>query len=577
MVIVASTALVLAVAATFGPYLSPLPLHWSITPFGQAVHFAGLIAWLAALVITYRREPDGPMWKLIFLYIAAAATWLFAFIPGDLTWTLGQALDEVGSAVIVHLVLAFPTGRLRDAVDRRLVAITYAFAIAGNVGYLFFWQPPWQRGICVEAYCPKNVLLLWPSDDVLQVFRLLDIAVPIIAIAVVAELIRHWRAAGAAGRRALTPLLVGVPIHFAVLSIWYVAEGIQRDEIRQLLLSPIFTVPSFIIPVGFLIGIVMTRLHRGSVADLVLELARGVPLGGLEGALGRAIRDPSVRLAFAAPSGPGFVDPSGRPVDVGGLDSSRTATRLERDGQLLGVLIHDAEVDGEDPGLVDAVGSIARLALENERLAAQVKAQLEEVRASRARIAEAADDERRRIERDLHDGAQQRLVALAMRLETARLTASGASGLLDHATEELRAAIGEVRDLARGVHPPILTESGLGAAIESLAERTPVPVVVSAPDARYPAAIEAAAYFVVTEALTNVARHAGASEARVTIEVVGRSLVVTVQDDGRGGADPARGTGIAGLRDRVAAAGGVLDLASPAGGGTSIQARLPLP
>jgi signal transduction histidine kinase len=222
-----------------------------------------------------------------------------------------------------------------------------------------------------------------------------------------------------------------------------------------------------------------------------------------------------------------------------------------------------------------AVGSVAGLALENERLAAQVRAQLEEVRASRARIVEAQDAERRRIERDLHDGAQQRLVALAMRLDQARAGTQGASELIDATTVELLAAIREVRDLARGVHPPILTDAGLGAAIEALAERTPFPVAIEATEQRYPPDVEAAAYFVVAEALTNVVKYAGASTAAVRIRRNGSYAIVEVRDDGIGGADPTIGTGLRGLADRLAALDGRLEVHSPPGEGTTVRAEVP--
>ena len=251
-------------------------------------------------------------------------------------------------------------------------------------------------------------------------------------------------------------------------------------------------------------------------------------------------------------------------------------TRLERGDELLGVLVHDPLIEVEDPGLVEAVGNAARLALENERLAAEVRAQLEEVRASRVRIVEAADAERRRVERDLHDGAQQRLVALAMRLQVAKQSTPEASALLDAATTELETAIGEVRGLARGVHPTILTESGLAAAIDALAERTTIPVVADVVDSRFDATVEATAYFVVAEALTNVVRYSGAGGARVTVREAGDTLLVEVTDDGRGGADPAAGSGLRGLDDRVAAIGGRLTITSPAGGGTTVRAELPV-
>jgi signal transduction histidine kinase len=224
---------------------------------------------------------------------------------------------------------------------------------------------------------------------------------------------------------------------------------------------------------------------------------------------------------------------------------------------------------------VTAVVSVAGLALENERLAAQVRAQLEEVRASRARIVEAADAERRRIERDLHDGAQQRLVALAMRLDQARGQAIGAGEVIDSTTSELMEAIREVRDLARGLHPPILTERGLAAAVEALTERAPLPVQARVTERRLPAEIEAAAYFLIAEALTNVARYAAAKSVRVDAAVEGGDLWVTVADDGRGGADLANGSGLQGLADRIASVGGTLSVESPSGHGTVLRARIP--
>jgi signal transduction histidine kinase len=219
---------------------------------------------------------------------------------------------------------------------------------------------------------------------------------------------------------------------------------------------------------------------------------------------------------------------------------------------------------------------MARLALENERLAAQVRAQLEEVRASRARIVEAGDAERRRIERDLHDGAQQRLVALAMRLDQAREGTAGAAALIDSTTAELLTAIKEVRDLAHGLHPTILTESGLAAAVDALAERTPFPVTASVTEDRFPTEVEAAAYYVIAEGLTNIARYADATEARVDVMAFDGRLQVTVADNGRGGADPTAGSGLRGLADRLAAVGGEFKVASSPGAGTTLTARVPI-
>ena len=286
------------------------------------------------------------------------------------------------------------------------------------------------------------------------------------------ELTRHWRAAGPGGRRALWPMVVAAPFFCVFAFAGYFADALLDEAAQDAThsINVLGILQGLLIPVAIVLGAIQARLARGNVAELAMELGRGVPVGGLQPVLARALRDPSLRIAFPAPSGEGLVDPEGRPASAPG--PGRATTALERDGELLALLIHDPVIELEDPGLVEAVGTVATMALENERLAAQVRAQLEEVRASRERIVEAADAERRRVERDLHDGAQQRLVALAMRLDLARQTTGASAALLDEATTELRAAVAEVRDLARGLHPTILVEAGLGPAIEALAERT---------------------------------------------------------------------------------------------------------
>jgi signal transduction histidine kinase len=250
---------------------------------------------------------------------------------------------------------------------------------------------------------------------------------------------------------------------------------------------------------------------------------------------------------------------------------------VEREGGPLVALVHDPALD---PDLVRATAAAAGMALDNERLHAELRAQLEEVRASRERIVLAGDAERRRVERDLHDGAQQRLLALSLALRTARRQlGSGEHSLvadtLDRTGQELASAIDELRELARGIHPTVLTDAGLGPAVAMLAGRVPVPVEVAVGDERYPPAVEATAYFVVSEALANVTKHAHATHAGVTVAHVDGHLRVEVCDDGRGCADPGRGSGLAGLQDRVVAVGGTLGVESGPGTGTVVRADLP--
>jgi signal transduction histidine kinase len=240
------------------------------------------------------------------------------------------------------------------------------------------------------------------------------------------------------------------------------------------------------------------------------------------------------------------------------------------------------ELMQHEPELVKVTVTAASLALEHARLQAEVEAQLEQVRASRTRIVEAGDAERRRLERDLHDGAQQRLVTLSLAIGMARSQAAGVNPelavLLETAAAEAQAAITELRELARGIHPAVLTETGLAGAIQALAERSPVATTITAvPASRYPAQIEATAYFVVSEALANVAKHAAASSTRVTIRELTGRLVVQVSDDGPGGARPEGGSGLRGLADRVAAAGGALRIESSPGSGTHLEADIPCP
>jgi signal transduction histidine kinase len=575
LVVLGVIGVALAAVQHLGPLAWPFGLGPSWSNVNQAWFLAVDLLWVAAMLVTYRRDPDGPMWKLFLAYRVIGALAVIWVIPTSLTWTLSQLIVGFGAVVFVHLVLAFPGGRLTDRFDRLFVGGAYAFVVATRFAWVLVWTQPFDK----VGFSPRNPFVIWPNAELAWLFgpaALLALA-PVLLAVVVAGLVRHWRRASPAMRRALLPMALAAPIQLTITVAWHFAgaDPTEWGFLRTALQHPLIGFAGVVFPIGLLVGLVQTRLSRGSIADLAVDLGRGVPLGGLREVLARALRDPTLALAFPAPDGDGFVDPDGRPTELPGTSSGRGHARLERDGETLAVLVYDPQIEAEDPGRVAAVGSVARLALENERLAAQVRAQLEEVRASRARIVEAADAERRRIERDLHDGAQQRLVALAMRLDQARLSSSGAASLIDSTTAELLTAIREVRDLARGLHPTILTDAGLAAAVEALAERTPVPVAIDVTEDRFATEIEAAAYFVIAEGLTNVARYAGATEARVEVAAAGDRLRVTVADNGRGGADPAAGSGLRGLADRVAAIGGRLDVTSPTGAGTTLVADLP--
>jgi signal transduction histidine kinase len=283
-------------------------------------------------------------------------------------------------------------------------------------------------------------------------------------------------------------------------------------------------------------------------------------------------------VARRIPGRRAYVGADGAPVELPTTGGDRRIVPVESDGREIAALVYDASLD-DDPELVEAVSEAAAIALENEQLHAESEARLAELQASRERIVTAGDTERRRLERNLHDGAQQRLVALSMQLRLLqgriREDPSTVEALVTTASDELALSLDELRELARGLHPAIL-DHGLEAALESLASRSPVPTTVSyeAP-ADVPQPVELAAYFVASEALTNVAKYACATVAHVRVTREGRRLVVEVADDGVGGADPCGGSGLRGLADRVDALDGRLAVVSPPGAGTSVRAELP--
>lgn len=556
-------AIVVAIGAVL-PFVSPLPRDEVVTPASQAALASSSGLWLASAAVAERRDPAGPMWRLLIAMTIGLWIWSIGYLATPLALTISYAIAPLSTAIFVHVLVAFPSGRVRAGRDQSVIAATYAFTLAS--------------GALRMATLPGDWNLLFLTDDpvAVEASRWASLGVPILGSVVAWVLIGHWRAAMPVGRRVLLPVLVALPIAFVLESAGYVGDAFGWTTVSDATRSPIAIALGATVPLGILLGLARSRLDRGRVADLLVELGRGVPIGGLRDLLARTLRDPSLRLAFTAPGVSGLVDGDGRPVEIPD-DASRRVVRLDAEGQTLAVLIHDPALDSEDPALLAAVGSAARLALDNERLTAEVRARLAEVSASRARIVEAADEERRRVERDLHDGAQQRLVALALRLDAAR-GPDGTDPVLERATAELREAIAELRGLARGIHPTILTESGLQAAIESLAERSPIPVDVQVTPARFAGPVEATAYFVASEGLTNVARSSHATSASVSaeVDVTDRRLIIRVADDGVGGADPSLGSGLRGLADRVAAAGGTFAVESPVGGGTVLRAELPL-
>jgi signal transduction histidine kinase len=418
--------------------------------------------------------------SLGLLFSIVGYLWLapnVGYLPYALPFTLGNAIAWVYPAALAHLGLAWPTGRLRSRFELWVVVAVYAWDMGQNLVSMLFWNP--SAAGCGPG-CPANLLLVHSSSSIDNAFGAWSLIVSILITGTVLTLIiRHWQTARGWSRRAMTPLLW---ISFAVIA-WSVTQSLAANLNFWSTNFALWDIAPLILlagPAVFIVSTLLARSARGAVGTAIVDLEPGSSPGQLRDALAHAIGDSTLQLAFRLPAGQGYADTGGQHVDLADLAPGRAVTPLTETGEA--VLIHHQVLEHE-PQLVRLTASAASLALEHARLQAEVQAQLEQVRASRARIVEAGDAERRRLERDLHDGAQQRLVTLSLALAMARDRAAGADpalgSLLASASKEAREAIAELRELARGIHPAVLTQTGLAGAVEALAERSPVPIAAA--------------------------------------------------------------------------------------------------
>jgi signal transduction histidine kinase len=530
------------------------------------------LAFIASGLIARTRRPDNRSGLLLIVagfcsFVAALKT-----ADGAVMFSLGQALQWAYFGFVVHVVLGFPSGRVGGGLDRWLVGAGYFLSFAMLPLLMAFGEAHLS---CDRGPCPDNVLSVGGGQELAAALDQVHLWIALaVAVAVLVQLGRHWRRAPSPLRRAIAPVFASFGVLIVILAAQHVAEASRPEAlgaINWLLLGALLMVP-----LSFLFGLFRTRFGR-AVERLVVELASARP-GAVRDALAHALADPTLELAYCV-GGDAFVDIDGRaaPLPAGG--TGREATFVAGERGTVAAIVHDESLAG-DP-LLEPVAAAAALALENERLQAELRARLEDLRASRARLVHAADEARQRLERNLHDGAQQRLVALSLtlRLAQAKLDSdpAGAQQLIEAAAAEAASANEELRELARGLHPAVLRERGLGPALETLAARAPFPVEVDAiPSDRLPEQVEAAIYFIVSEALANAAKHARARSVTAGVRRGDGRVLVEIADDGRGGADAARGSGLQGLAGRVEALDGRLAIDSPPGRGTIVRAELPL-
>jgi signal transduction histidine kinase len=550
-----------------------MPLRGAVAPLGLLVGWG----WVGTGLFAWSRDPEN---RVGMLMTATGFAWLLSLVGVSdiaILFTFGQVVGSLFFATALHVLLSAPDGRLHSPFERRLVATVYLMTLL--VLPLFLFADPQSSFDCDD--CPDNVLLISANDTVVDVFgSLLDAAALVLVIVAMVVLIRRYRSAKGAERRLYGPLyLTGVALMVAlVATVGVNAAATDSDVANVAWLSAMALLG--LLPFVFLAALARVRmLQGGAVGELISRLGEAPRPGELRDALADALSDRSLELVYWLPESARFVDVTGRAYALPKQGSGRAVAPVEREGETIAAIVYDATLAGARDH-VRAVGAAAALALENERLDAELRAKLEELRASRERMVRVGLEERRRLERNLHDGAQQRLVSLALSLRVARSKLrqdpGGAETLLAKAGGELDSALEELRELARGLHPAVLSERGLRTAIESLALRAPVPVQLGpVPSERLPEAIELAAYFVVSEALTNVAKYAEATRATVSVERDNGRVVVAVADDGVGGADPARGSGLRGLADRMAVLEGRLEVESEPGRGTTVKASIP--
>jgi signal transduction histidine kinase len=551
---VLTAVLAAANADLYQPALRVLLVWWITLPY----IFAGMVAW--------RRRPDSAFGPLMILagFITQLSMLQWTSLP--LPNTIGQLCDLLVAAVWLHIFLAYPTGRLAGGAERVVVVVGYVAALGLQVVIL-----------ALGGFDDKHLLSVVKRPHAAEAVENVQLLVlSALALIGVGLLWGRWRSLPRWQRRRPAQILIE-------------CFGLSLVMLAALLVAGAFQLPGFevirlvtfgvagLAPLAFLAGLLDARLAKAGVGELLVQL-RTDPTPDLQALLAQALRDPTLSLIYWLPQYGSWADQDGNPRSLPASDSGRRVTFVKQNGEQIAALIYDAAL-GEEPELVEAVSAAAGIALENGRLEAELKARLQELQGSRSRVVEAQQNERRRLERNLHDGAQQRLVALALELGVLAEKANNDPATQDRlkrARGEVAESLDELRDIARGLHPAVVSGHGLAIALESLAAATPLEVHLKTDGLpRLPEQLEVAAYYVVSESLTNAAKHAQADTVTVEVGVTTDTLIVEIVDDGIGGADSERGTGLRGLADRIEALNGHLRVWSSVGKGTRVRAEIP--
>ncbi|KQQ94095.1 hypothetical protein ASF62_08060 [Leifsonia sp. Leaf325] len=579
LLLVALAAALIVAQEVIGFEAAALTLPWSLS--GTIFHaFAGLSYAVCAWIAWETADSPIPariMITIAFLWLPPA--FIAAMWPYGALWPLLESVGLFWAVLQAGLVVVYPTGRFFGPVEKWLLAIGGVAVVIRMLAVLFLMPAPARYPDCA---CAPNAYAFAANEALYSAidlgFRALGIAL-IIGIIVLVTV--RWMRGTTPARNIAFVMPVALILWCAAVTYGTVSDITGGS-------SALFTYLGYLgtasIPISFVAGLVFIRSLRGRVSDLMVHTRDGVDRDYWQAVLAETLRDPALKVYWWEPELDGYVDSRGT-VMQGEPDRSRPRGRaimpIDSQSGRLAVIDHDRALS-ENQELLDAVSTALTLSVDNGRLREELEQTLEEVRESRVRIIEAGIQARKKIERDLHDGSQQSLVSLALSLRMAitRASADGNDGLaadLEDALAQLSGSLKQLRELARGIHPSSLTLGGLGMAISELVARSPVPVQVQVDVPEHlPPLTETTLYFFIAECLTNVAKYAGASHCSIRLAADDDGLSVSVTDDGRGGADFSKGTGLMGLVDRIAALGGTVELSMGDGGrGTTVAARIP--
>src|SRR3954447_13597062 len=534
--------------------------------------------YLAVGLYTWWHRPRSRLGALVSAVAFIYAVTSLAASKDPLAFTAGRVTVAALTVYFVYLFLCFPRDRLSSSFERRFVVV-FAAASAGVWAVVLALVRTLPRGgafsDCTQ-HCPENPLrLVDASHNVTQAINLTANGLTAAGLLMlIVLLLRKASSPGHLRRRAVTPLLYAATLFvasFASYSVLSQANASPNETVLRILTAA----GALAVPVALLIGQFRGRVFAATNLWHLLESARSHRLTPVwvEGILGSSLGDPSFALALWSPDRNGYVDANGEPLELPEASVARSVTLIEAASGPAIALLHDPALDDE-PEIVEGLGATAVMLLENARL-------VEELRASRARIAESAENERLRLERDLHDGAQQRLMAIQIKLAIARERAEGdVASQLDDLASDASAAVEELRSLAHGIYPGILRERGLGEALEVFVPAAPIPIrIIDRGVGRTGSVVEAAVYYCSLEAIQNAVKHAGPrASVIVTLARPAERIEFEVADDGAG-FEPAtqlEGYGLVSMRDRIDAVHGQVSLESSPGRGTRVFGSVPV-